>query len=305
MNTSLAVPNEGPWPIGHYEADATRLGPGQRTYSATNILDFATLMRIIHHWRWLVLGAVALGLAGAVLATLLTKPVYRAWVTLEANPPTVSVTSDQANDRDASAPTVDNYDFIATQVGLVQSRSVAERAAQELNLANNPDIVPQDVDASKRLRMATGVVAGGLDVTAPETGELIKFSYDSTSPQLAAMIANGVADSFINTALQRRYESSAYARNFLERQIAKTRGDLEHSERALVAYAQAQGIINTSADSSGQTSGGDTASLQGESLMKLNDSLAEATARRVAAEGAYRGALSTGPTADVEASTQA
>ena len=59
------------------------------------------------------------------------------------------------------------------------------------------------------------------------------------------MIANGIADSFINTALQRRYEASAYARNFLERQINKTRGDLERSERSLVAYAQAQGIINT------------------------------------------------------------
>ena len=59
------------------------------------------------------------------------------------------------------------------------------------------------------------------------------------------MVANGIADSFINTALQRRYEASAYARNFLERQINKTRGDLERSERALVAYAQQQGIINT------------------------------------------------------------
>ena len=306
MNTSLAVPNQGPWPIGHLDADTVHLGPGQRTYSATNILDFATLMRIVHHWRWLVLGAVALGIAGAVLATLLTQPVYRAWVTLEANPPTVQVTDEQNRNNDA--PTVDNYDFIATQVGLVQSRSVAERAAQELNLANNPDVVPQDIDASKRLKIATGVVADGLEVTAPETGELIKFSYDSTSPQLAATIANGVADSFINTALQRRYESSAYARNFLERQINKTRGDLERSERALVSYAQAQGIINTSAESSGpsgSTSGGDTASLQGESLMKLNDALAEATARRVAAEGAYRGALATGPTADVAASTQA
>ena len=126
-----------------------------------------------------------------------------------------------------------------------QSRSVAERAAQELNLANNPDIVPQDLDASKRLRAATSIVAGGLDVSAPAQGELIRFSYDSTSPQLAASVANAVADSFIDTAIQRRYESSAYARNFLERQISKTRGDLERSERSLVAYAQAQGIINT------------------------------------------------------------
>ena len=116
-----------------------QLGPGQRTYSATNILDFPTLMRIIHHWRWLVLGAVALGLAGAILATLLTKPVYRAWVTLEANPPTVSISDEQSREHEAQP--MNSYDFVATQVGLLKSKSVAQRTAQELNLANNPDIV--------------------------------------------------------------------------------------------------------------------------------------------------------------------
>ena len=245
---------------------------------------------------------MALGLAGAVLATLLTRPVYRAWVTLEANPPSFQVT-EQDKDQDP-AVNGDLYSFIATQVGLLSSRSVAERAAQDLNLANNPDIVPQDLDASKRLGAATSIVAGGLDVSAPAQGELIRFSYDSTSPQLAASVANAVADSFIDTAIQRRYESSAYARNFLERQISKTRGDLERSERSLVAYAQAQGIINT-ATPEGQGGGGDTNSLQGESLVKLNEALAEATARRVSAEGAYRQALATGPTSDVTQSTMA
>ena len=138
---------------------------GQRTYSATNILDFPTLMRIIHHWRWLVLGAVALGLAGAILATLLTKPVYRAWVTLEANPPAV------VDQRRAIARARGNHDELvrirgdASRTAEEQERS--QRTAQELNLANNPDVVPQDVDASKRLRSATGVVKGGLKVTAP------------------------------------------------------------------------------------------------------------------------------------------
>jgi len=236
VNNSLAVPNQGPWPVGQYAPDA-QLGPGQRTYSATNILDFATLVRILHHWRWLVLGAVALGLAAAILATLLTTPVYRASVTLEANPPMVAVTDEQSREREAS--NTNSYDFVATQVGLLKSKAVAQRTAQELNLANSADIVPQDIDASKRLQIATGIVRGGLKVTDPEDGQLINFTYDSTSPQMAALIANGVADSFINTALQRRYEASAYARNFLERQINKTRGDLERSERSLVAYAQA------------------------------------------------------------------
>jgi len=300
MNNSLAVPNIGSWPIAPYEPPTPT--PGQRTYSASSILDFATLVRIIHHWRWLVLGAVAAGFVGAVLITLLTTPIYRAWVTLEANPPTFSVSEDQSREREAS--NTDSYDFVATQVGLVSSKSVAERTAQELNLANNPAVVPQNIDASQRLKIATGVVSRGLKVIPPQQGQLIKFSYDSSSPQLAAMVANGVADSFINSALQRRYEASAYARNFLERQIAKTRGDLERSERSLVAYAQQQGIINT-AGPDGKQSSGDTGSLQGESLVTLNKALADATARRVAAEGAYRQTLATGPTSEVTQSTQA
>jgi polysaccharide biosynthesis transport protein len=300
MNNSVAVPNERSWPLAPLGGDAGAI-PGQRTYSATNILDFSTLVRIIHHWRWPVLGAVALGLVGAIAMTLLTTPVYRAWVTLEANPPTVAISDEQSRERDAA--NVNSYDFVATQVGLLSSKSVAERTAQELNLANNPTIVAQDSDASKRLRSATAAVANGLKVIAPDQGTLIKFSYDSPSPQLAAMVANGVADSFINTALQRRYEASAYARNFLERQIAKTRGDLERSERALTLYAQQQGIISTGVGTDGKPAIGDANSLQGESLITLNKALADATARRVAAEGAYRQGLATGPTSDVTTST--
>ena len=196
-------------------------GAGQRSYSAAAILDVPTLLRIIHHWRWLVLGAVGVGLAGAILFSLLTRPIYRSWVTLEGNPPSVAVSDEQSRQQDVQANNA--YDFVATQVGLLGSRAVSERTAQDLNLANNPDIVAQDADASQRLRAATSVVQGGLKVVAPEQGQLIKFSFDSTSPQLAALVANGIADSFINTSLQRRYEASAYARNFLERQISKTR----------------------------------------------------------------------------------
>ena len=303
MNTNIAVRSEGQWPIAPYPQEGAGLGPGQRSYSAVSRLDFPAFIKILHHWRWLILGAVAVGLVGAVLVTLLTTPVYRAYGTLEANPPAVAVSDEQSRQQDLQAG--NTLDFVATQVGLLSSEAVAQRTAQELNLANNPDIVSQSMDASQRLRAAAAVVQGGLKVTPPEQGQLIRFSYDSTSPQLAALIANGIADSFINTSLQRRYEASAYARNFLERQISKTRGDLERSERAVVAYAQQQGIINTGgagADGKTSNSGSDTNSLQGESLVQLNTALAGATARRVAAEGAYRQALATGPTSDVNAS---
>src|SRR5205085_2611430 len=100
------------------------------------------------------------------------------------------------------------------------------------------------------------------------------------------------------------YDSSSYARSFLQRQINKTRGDLERSERQLVAYAQSEGIINTSSGEDGKPAS-DAGSLQGQSLVQLNDALAQATARRVAAEGAYRAAIASGPTTEVTASTSA
>ena len=300
MNNSIAIPDDRAWPLQQYSPPQP--GPGQRVYSAANILDLPTFLRIVQHWKWLIIGGIALGLATAIILTLLSTPVYRATVTLEANPPTVAISDEQSREREATVG--NSYDFVQTQAGLLSSRTVAQRTAQELNLANNPEFVSQGADASTRLRAATSIVHGGLKVTPPEEGQLIKFTYDSPSPQLAAMVANGVADSFINSALARRYEASAYARNFLERQIAKTRGDLERSERSLVAYAQQQGIINTSAGTDGKSTG-DVGSLQGESLVTLNRALADATARRVAAEGAYRQGSVTGPTTEVTQSTQA
>ena len=145
-----------------------------------------------------------------------------------------------------------------------------------------------------------------MSVEAPEEGQLIKISYVSDSPQFAAQIVNGIADSFIKSNLERRYEASSYARNFLERQIAKTRADLERSERQLVGLCAGAGDHQHRRHRRGRTDpSGDTNSLQGESLIALNEALADATARRVAAEGAYRQGVAVGATAEVTASTQA
>jgi capsular exopolysaccharide synthesis family protein len=263
-------------------------------------LDFASLVRILQEHRWLIAGAIGLGIVLAVLLTLMTKPMYRAGVTLEVNTPSVEILDEKNRDSAAAGRL---WDIVTTQAGLLSSRSLAERVAQDMNLASNPEFVGKDGDAASRLRTAAGKIQAGLDVQIPEEGQLIKFTFVSESPELAARIANGLADGFIDSSLQRRYDASAYARKFLQQQIAKTRTDLEKSERELVAYAQAEGIINTSTGENGQPAG-DASSLQGESLIALNQALAAATARRVQAEGAYRNARLAG-VADATQATQA
>ena len=64
---------------------------GEVGYGEVANLDLAYLFKIVREWRWLIVGAIGLGLAAAIIATLLTQPLYRAWVTLEVNPPSVEI----------------------------------------------------------------------------------------------------------------------------------------------------------------------------------------------------------------------
>jgi len=303
VNRDLTLTEEGAWPVDAYRQSG--LGAPLQREESKPILDLPTLVRIAFEWRWLIIATVAAGLALAVAATLLTTPRYRASVTLQVNPPAVAILD--RNDGGSGEAKDNSQDFVATQVGLLSSSSLAERVAQDLNLATNSDFVPMKADPATRLQIAAGKVATNLDVIPPESGDLIRYSYSSESPQLSAQIANAIADAFINSSLQRKYEASAYARNFLERQIAKTRGELENSERQLVQYAQEQGIINTSSggnDSDGSSANSDAGSPQGESLIQLNQALSDATAKRIAAQSAYQAALGGGMTSQEATSTQ-
>ena len=301
MNENIPVSGDGRWIVQHEGFERHLVLPPE-TLAKTQArgVDFDGLVQSFYHWRWLIAASVGTGLMLAVLAALATTPMYRASVTLEVNPVSVQVVDERNRAQEGA---MDNETLIATQVGLLTSRATAERVAQELNLANNRKVVGTEGSASERLRRATDIVAGGLKVKPPVSGRLIEFSYSSPSAELSAAVANQLANSFITSGLQRRYDASSYARTFLSQQIAKTRTDLENSERQLVAYAQAQGIINTAGPTTNGQSAGDVGSLQGESLVGLNRALGEATARRIAAEGAYRQGIAVGATSDVTSST--
>lgn len=291
MNRDLITTNDDrAWDLEPYGRRATI----PRDAREESFLDLVSVLAIVRSWKWFIFATMAMGLVLAIVYTLLTTPMYRADVTLQVNPPTVQILDDSTGDRRGS--NITPIDDVATQVGLLRSSSLAERVAQDLDLANNAAFIPQRGDPQDRLKAASHKVSQSLNVRPPDDGQLIEFSVDSPVPTIAAAIANGIADGFIKSNIERRFQSSAYARNFLERQIQKTRADLEKSERQLVTYAQAQGIINTSSGTSADSRPSDADSPQGESLLELNKALATATAQRVAAEGAYKAAATAGVT---------
>ena len=287
MGRNDIQPTGGPiWPLAPQSANLPAIHTGQRAYAGTPVMDLnlATLWRIVSEWRWLILATTAAALAGALIITFLTEPKYRAGAVLEINPPTVQILADE----DGGQPMVQNdREFLATQYGLLASRSLAERVAQELNLASNQELVGDEGDRAARQKVAVGTLMSGFEVEPVPASRLINISFSATDPQLAARVTNAFADNFINSNLERRYEANSYARNFLQRQIAKVKADLEASEKKLVQYAQAQGIIDTSSAEGG---GADSGSLESASLVALNEALAQATRKRVEAQTKMRNA---------------
>ncbi|MEG8026110.1 exopolysaccharide transport family protein [Sphingomonas aurantiaca] len=242
----------------------------------------------------MILAATGTGIAGAVLITLLTPLLYRSTAALELNPPEVEIMADEGSKGGRQSSMRGDANFVGTQLALLGSRALAERVAQNLNLAADPAIVGEVGDRTRNTASAADFVQSGTQVrsaAAEHDRQRVVRRARSTD---RGKVVNGVADAYISTNLERRYQSSSYARDFLQKQIATTRRDLERSERQLTAYAQAQRLISTG----GSEEGGDTNSLTGSSLVALNSALAATQARRIAAEQRYREAALGGATTE-------
>lgn len=260
-------------------------------------LSIAEIWRILLKWRWLIAGLAAAGLALAIAVTLLTTPIYRGTVVLEINQEPTQV----IEVGNVQPVKVNDSDYMATQYGLLKSRSLAERVARQMSLSNNAAFVAKDQPRNVREKQATDTLVRNLRIDPAKNSRLVAVSFDSADPSLAATVANGFADNFISSNLERRYETTAYARDFLQKRIATVKERLEQSERLLVAYAKREGIISLNAGGSGKENAGDNSggSLAASSLVATNDALSAAQNDRIAAEQRYRQAQSNRSTSEM------
>jgi polysaccharide biosynthesis transport protein len=254
------------------------------------------IWRVIRKWWWLIAAIVVACEVAAVIASLMVQPLYRARSTLEVNIAGVRVVDEKMGDLDGGQR--NEREFLNTQAELLRSRSLAERVARSMNLANNAQLFDPATDRASREASAVGIVHGSVTIAPVPDSRLIEITAVSTDPALAAAIANAYGTSFMQSNLERRYEATSYARNFLEQRIAAVRQRLENSERQLVAYAQQQGIITLGSDSG--AGGRSEQPLDAASLVSMNEALSTARAERVEAEQRYRQAQASATTSEVQ-----
>ena len=75
------------------------------------------------------------------------------------------------------------------------------------------------------------------------------MSYSDPAPARAQKIATALADAFIASNLDKRFEANAYAKTFLEDQLKQLKLRLQDSEKIMLEFAEEQ-IVETREKSS-------------------------------------------------------
>ncbi|WP_448657999.1 GumC family protein [Sphingomonas sp. CJ99] len=265
-------------------------------------IDFRSIWLVIRRNLILIVGVVALALAIGLVITMLMTPRYSAQTSLQIEQQAAQVLEGgQGVEPATSFQDVERY--LQTQVDVLQSRAMAERVAQSLNLFNNSDrffqemaITPPEpnptISRPDQVRnLIVGSIMDGLTVELPRDSRVVTITFESAGPRIAAQIANAYANEFIKSSLQRKFDSTAYARNFLAQQLAEAKTRLELSERELNAYAREAGLIRTNTTQRGpsETGGGSSgASVTTATLVQLNQAANNATTSRILAEEKWR-----------------
>jgi succinoglycan biosynthesis transport protein ExoP len=251
-----------------------RQGEDEDDASALTLNDLLGMV-LKHKWTLLLVVLVSTGIAG--INTFLLRPTYRATTVLQIDRAPARIVDFKNSSPDLEQASVDEYLGLKTQYELLRSRSLAERVIDEMQLdrsrpaggvATTGDTVsppasgasegyigrivsgyrklstPATTDPSVLGREAVvGAFLGALAVEPVQNSRLVRVSIDNVDPALAARIANTTAQIFVGLGQERRIESSAYAKTFLEDQIRQMKARLEESERKLNQYAQKKQIL--------------------------------------------------------------
>lgn len=278
LNKAVEVAGSTPIPVQSTENEDT--------------IDLLEYWRVLVRRRWTVFSILSIAMVVTVLITFLMTPIYRSTVVLQIEREAGKVMKKY----EEIAPEEGGWDsreFYQTQYQLLGSRNLARKVIDRLGMELTSKEVENPTPSFIKELRAT--ISGWLQNSKPEqvqkpdfesvflanltiepvkNSRLVKVSYDSPDPKQAAQIANTLAQEYINSSLERRFEAASYAKNFLEQRIRQVRTALEDSEKKLISYAKEKQIINLE----------DKQEIIMQTIKELNRLLVEAERERIEAE---------------------
>jgi polysaccharide biosynthesis transport protein len=183
----------------------------------------------------IVLGTIALALAWVVMRP--ANFTARAPVLMDVRTDPVGMTSQYT-------PVVTPA-FMSTQIDIVKSQRVAERAVQLLPADQSP-LSKWGQEAKKMPAPQTWLalqLQQGLEVKPARESNIINIAWTGRSPAEAARVANAFAQAYLEIGLELRTEPAKKYSEFFEEQVKASREKLEKAHAKLAAFQQQSGIL--------------------------------------------------------------
>lgn len=269
---------------------------------------------LMEYWRMIVKRKwVLVTLTGALVLftgvfSFLSTPQYRSTATLLIEGERSKILS--IEDELGYSRNFEDLRSFNTSLKLLKSKSLAERVARKMNLLSRPEFgagqkqkkslltaakqalsfkwlfpgkkaTTGESESSFRSNPYSGIaesVRNSIDVAAVRTTKLVEISYTSHSPVLAANVVNTLAEEFIDFSVEKRFETTQQASDFLSEQISNLREDLAGKERELQRYGREKEIFFLT----------ETESTVVNKFGDLNDAYTQAQIDRIRKEAEYR-----------------
>jgi polysaccharide biosynthesis transport protein len=252
-----------------------------------DVVSFSHYFWLLKRYRWKILAVVVISTTITALTCSLITPLYESTVQIVIDNKLPS----RALGQDASsAPGSTDIDqMMNTEIQVVQSDAVLRPVAEQYKLLDPA----RSTFNNKNLKDAP-VAIKNLTVSRVPNSLVIKINYRSVDPRRAAVIANSIAQSYISKELEMRARSSMGLSNFMEKQIAELKNNMDASERALAGFEQQLGFVNQD----------EKTNILSARLLQLNTEYSEAENDRIRKEAGFR-AIDSGSIAALEVSPQA
>ncbi|QSR85463.1 polysaccharide biosynthesis tyrosine autokinase [Methylacidimicrobium sp. B4] len=216
----------------------------------------------IHRYRGAALVFFACVFVLTAVATFTQKPVYEGVAVVKIGTGTGNTILPYRQVGDESANFYEYDIFYRTELEILKSRGLASRVVERLDLEEHPEwfgLKPSwrqaarkaEADGEVHLSPLAGVLMASLKVEPVRNTRLVRIRCESRQPLVAAQLANGYAESFISSGLDRKLEANRYAKKFLAGQMDALRKKMTQSEERLADFMAQVGLSRLSPQEKG------------------------------------------------------
>lgn len=173
-------------------------------------------------------------------------------------------------------------DFYETQLQLIKSSAVAQKVVKKLSLEKTyASYFPESRELFERdtppTEFLTDVIRNGIKVVPIKNTKIVNIGFLSTDPEFAVLVANSVAEAYIEQMLEIRMSFSRYSIAWMTEKAEEEKEKLETSEKELQGYMRQHDIVALQ----------DRIALTPEKVTEFNAQLIKAETKRKELETLY------------------